>query len=384
MVMAIAAIADTFQRGSLREHFIPSVIDEPLRLMLAFLLVAGTAASLVILVASLCFALAQIREGSAGRRKSEILERLAMHAALGNQSTALEALAKRDPRAVERALAEFIPSIRGYQSERMVELEVFLGFEARRFKYRTSHRPTRSERKSLRRYAKAGVQDRQTLYAVLAGADEGERVVAASTLVRTAESAALARVLAFATTQSLSIRALLAEKLRAHLLELDPAAINDLLDCDDPHQVAATLEILVAWQRVFEVPSFAKLLKAADARVRALALRALPLIAGVLDAEPLVCFALSSSNSEVRAAAAFAAGRLKFAAAVNPLTAALRDFEPAVASAAGQALARLGPAGRAALRSAIERGGDSADASIEALESLAFESATFKDLASPL
>jgi HEAT repeat protein len=156
MVMAIAAIADTFQSGSLREHFIPSVIDEPLRLMLAFLMVASTAASLVILVASLCFALAQIR------------------------------------------------------------------------------------------------------------------------------------------------------------------------------------------------------------------------------------FALSSSNSEVRAAAAFAAGRLKFAAAVNPLTAALRDFEPAVASAAGQALARLGPAGRAALRSAIERGGDSADASIEALESLAFESATFKDLASPL
>ena len=342
LLMAIAAIAENFQRGRLRQHFIPGVIYEPLQFLLVFLMVASIATSLFVLVAVLRLALAQVREGSAGRRKSEILEKLAMHAALGNQLTALRALAARDPRAVEHALRAFMPSIRGYQSERLVELEVLLGFEARRFRYRTSDRPTRRERKSLRRFTKSGMQDHQTLYAVLAGGDEAERVVAASTLIRTAESAALTRVLTFATTQSFSIRALLAEELRAHLLELDHAAINELLDSDDPHQVAATLEILVAWQRVFEVPSFGKLLKALDARVRASALRALTLIAGILDAEPEVCSALSSSDYEVRAAAAFAAGRLKFVAAINPLTAALRDSQEVVVIAAAQALARLG------------------------------------------
>jgi hypothetical protein len=121
--------------------------------MLAFLMVASTAASLVILVGALRLALAQMREGSATRRKSKILEKLATHAALGNQSTALRALAARDPRAVEHALRAFIPPIRGYQSQRLVELEVLLGFEAHRFKYRTSQRlsPRLSENSSYKK-----------------------------------------------------------------------------------------------------------------------------------------------------------------------------------------------------------------------------------------
>jgi hypothetical protein len=310
--------------------------------------------------------------GNPSRRQSEILEKVAMHTALGNQAGNLAKIASRDPRGVERVLAAFIPAIRGYQGDRLANLGVVLGFGVRRSRYRPSDGDPRRARKLIRYAEIGGGTHHPMLHVALADADETVRAAAAVALVRTAEDSALERVLAFATTQSRTVRALLAEELRPHLLKVDPAAMSELLDSGDPRRVAAVLEMIVAWQRVFDLSPLGKLLTDSDMAARVLALRALPLIAGIPNAEPAVLAALSSSDAEVRAAAAFAAGRLKCGAAVQLLIAALRDPKAAVATSAARALAAFGIAGRAALEREIAEGGDAADAAIEALESAAF------------
>jgi len=274
---------------------------------------------------------------------------------------------------VARALTALIPSIRGYQSERLVKLQASLGLDARgSHSHRTQGATAPSRMRGSffirRRGADHSNYHAPTDYIALASTDEIERVAAASSLIRTGEDAALRRVLAFAATQPITIRALLAEELRSHLLELDPAAIRDLLERDDPRQTAAILEIIVVWQRVFEVPSVIALLEASDPQVRALALRALPIIAGVSGWERQVCGAFASSDPEVRAAAAFAAGQMKLEEAAPMLKASLSDTDGGVALAAAHALARLGDGGVALLNRAIEEGGNGSSAAIEAIE----------------
>jgi hypothetical protein len=373
LVVAAAAVATQFQREFLRATFMPDLAAEPLRFMFVFWMVASVAALMVVLGASFRNARARTHGESTSRFDTEILEKLAMHAALGNQGAEVTRLAGIDRAGVARALTALIPSIRGYQSERLVRLEASLGLDARGSHTHRTHvamAPSRRRGGSFVRFRGPDHSNYHapTDYIALASTDEMERVAAASSLIRTGEDAALRRVLAFAATQPITIRALLAEELRSHLLELDPAAIRDLLERDDPRQTAAILEIIVVWQRVFEVPSVIALLEASDPQVRALALRALPIIAGVSGWEQRVCGAFTSPDPEVRAAAAFAAGQLKLGQAAPLLNAALRDTKTGVALAAAHALARLGDAGVALLKRAIEEGGSGTSAAMEAIE----------------
>ena len=372
LAIGVAVVAGLLDRGPLSASFAQHIRAEPLRFMLALWVVTTAAAFAVIVAVSIGRAGARMWAGNPRRRESEILEKLALHTALGNQAGDLAKLASRDPRGVERALSAFMPAIRGYQSDRLANLGVILGFGVRRSRYRPSDGVPRRARKLIRYAEIGGGTHHPMLHAALADANETVRVAAALALVRTGEDSALERVLAFAATQSPTVRALLAEELRAHLLELDPAALSELLDSGEPRRVAATLEMIVAWQRVFELPSLEKLLAGPDPAIRALAFRALPLIGGVPNAAAAVLPALSSPDAEVRAAAAFAAGRLKSGAAVQLLTAALHDPEPAVVTAAARALATFGSAGAAALEREVADGSPAADAAIEALESAAF------------
>jgi hypothetical protein len=373
LALAAVAVAAQFQRHILRATFMPALNTEPLRIMFVFWMVASVAALMVVVGAASRNARARRRAESNSRLETEILETLAMHAALGNQAAAVTRLAAIDRPSTARALKAMIPSIRGYQSERLVKLEASLGFDARgahhdrmqQVQTGSSARGRFSARRSDSHHA---MYRAPTDYVALASTEEAERVAAASSLIRTGEDAALRRALAFAATQPITIRALLAEELRAHLLELDPAGICELLDRSEPHQLAAILEIIVVWQRVFEAPSVVELLKASDPAVRALALRALPIIAGATGWEDHVCGALSSSDPEVRAAAAFAAGQMKLGRAAPMLSAALSDTRSGVAVTAAHALARLGDAGAAILNRAIEEGGNCAEAAMEAIE----------------
>jgi HEAT repeats len=373
LALAAAAVATQFERDILRSTFMPALNTEPLRFMFVFWMVASVAALVVVVGATARNARARARAESSRRLETEILEKLAMHAALGNQAAAVTRLAGIDRASTARALTAMIPSIRGYQSERLIKLEASLGFEARGSHHRRRQpgetgSPGRSAFSSRRRDAHHAMYRAPTDYVALASTEEAERVAAASSLIRTGEDAALRRVLAFAATQPITIRALLAEELRPHLLELDPAGIRELLDRSEPHQLAAILEIIVVWQRVFEAPSVVELLAASDPTVRALALRSLPIIAGVTGWESHVCGALSSSDPDVRSAAAFAAGQLNLGSAAPMLSEALSDSRSDVAVTAARALARLGDAGAAILKRAIQAGGGYAEVALEALE----------------
>ncbi len=81
----------------------------------------------------------------------------------------------------------------------------------------------------------------------LQDADPEVRLPAARALVQSGTIDDLGQVFRLAVSQTLLIRILLAEDLRRHATELCEKVIPEILAGDDPRQVVAALQILVAW-----------------------------------------------------------------------------------------------------------------------------------------
>jgi HEAT repeat protein len=368
IAVLVGAGAVIAAHGRLGSYLATRLEFAPLRYVFALWLVATAAAAALLLAAMTRGRRARRREDRGRALEPEIIDRLARHAALGDQATELRALAERDRTAVARCLAGFMPAIRGYQRERLASLATTLALTAGAPGGRRSRTAAQVDLLNLARLS-AGTAD-PVLFAALVHHREAIRLEAALALIRSGERSGLEAALSFATTQPPIVRALLAEQTRAHLLELDPRAINELLDHGDRGRVVAMLEIIDAWRRAYSLPDFERLLVADDPAVRAHALRVLPLTAADERSLIVVAHAIADPLAEIRAAAIDTAGRMRIDGAAEALAARLRDDhgDRAEQRAAAAALVAIGPAGRLILETAIATEGPGSAIAAEALE----------------
>jgi HEAT repeat protein len=115
------------------------------------------------------------------------------------------------------------------------------------------------------------------------------------------------------------------------------------LNSGDPERVLACLEMLVAWERAVPVPDLHALIESPDWRIRIQALRLAPLVPLETADLGAILRALVGDDTDVAAAAAVAAGRLRLGEALPGLARCLRSGHSALARAAAEALAEMPP-----------------------------------------
>jgi HEAT repeat protein len=281
----------------------------------------------------------------------------------------LAILFRQYPEEFEACLAQFLPLVTGIEYQRLCELTVEIGlvsqWEKRYGAGSTAQRKSAIEHLThVRHVAALG-----TLVLALSDHDESIRIRASSALVRSGVVPQVEKVFAFALTQPLLVRALLAEELRPHLPLLCAQAIPAILSSGSRDQILRTLELVQAWRRGLELPFLSTLLRNPDPEIRTKAWQVLPFVEATDDLTENISEAILDGTESVSAAAAAAAGRMRLASAVPALTRQLRGGSDTVVLAAARALSRTGSNGLSVLEAEVMGGTrSSAAAALEALE----------------
>lgn len=179
------------------------------------------------------------------------------------------------------------------------------------------------------------------LNAALTDPDASIRVEAARTLAEVGASRQVEEVYDFARTQSLLVKAVLAEDLRHNAVLLASGPLAADLTSEDLAREQHALDMLKAWSTSLSV-SLDRLLLHEN---RALRIQALDLITPIQvtpETQKAVAANLSNEPPEVLEAAALAAGRLYLTELLPDLTRLLSGDHGRVCSAAARALSRMG------------------------------------------
>ena len=179
------------------------------------------------------------------------------------------------------------------------------------------------------------------------------RIEAARGLLRSEAIGDIEAIFDFATTQPLLARAILVDDLRNHALQLSEQALPRALASTRTSRVELALEMIEAWQKGLWLPAVAPLLRHPRPGIRSRALRALPYVAGGMDAVAEISAALDDDDPTVREAACTSAGRLAVVEAVPRLVERLETDISRVALAAAYALGELGQEGSDALEARV-------------------------------
>lgn len=170
--------------------------------------------------------------------------------------------------------------------------------------------------------------------------DSSIRVEAARTLAEVGDGQQIESVYEFARSQSRLVKAVLAEDLRQHAVQLASGGLAADLQSDDLSRVQHALDILEAWSTSLEVSLDHLLLH----ENRSLRIRALDLITPIQSTPrtlEAIRISLSNEPPEVLEAASLAAGRLYLTALIPDLTRLLSGDHGRVCSAAARALSRM-------------------------------------------
>ena len=328
-------------------HIVSAYVSSPLlSLATAAALVQSSAIGLLVTTLIGRRWMSEIRERGARWAQPQILDALAAHAGGTDRLADLRRWHRQHPAAVERCLADIVSTVTGVSRDRLSRLAVEVGVVGR------WRRQCRSRRATTRRTALASLghlSGGAGVPALLSALDDPEpeiRLDAARNTLRSGRRRTdVERVFAFAIRTSLLTRVVLADELRAHALILSEGAIRDCLRSGDRDRILIVLEMIEAWGRALPLPDIVTLVRHVDRDIRVRALRVLPFVAGSHDLQAEILERLRDEDPSVRAAAAFAAGRLMVDSADGLLADCLRDAHPEVALAAAFALAELGPIG---------------------------------------
>ncbi|HUB78315.1 MAG TPA: hypothetical protein VMB03_05935 [Bryobacteraceae bacterium] len=197
------------------------------------------------------------------------------------------------------------------------------------------------------------------LQEALKDADPEVRLPAARALVQSGRIDGLTRVFQLAVSQSLLIRILLAEDLRRHATELCEHAVPQVLMGDNPREVVAALQILVAWERALPMEGLHKLLESDNREIRLEALRLAKLVPLTPETRSALLRFLREGDEEENTLAALTAGRLRLQEALPALARCLRTGGSELAGIAASALSEMPPKGWQTLQQ-IAAGEDSA------------------------
>lgn len=266
---------------------------------------------------------------------------------------------QRNRRAVEPALLEMLPLVSGSGKLRLSEIAAELGY------VRKWEAATRSPFAGRRRRAEFSL----SLLPPRPAEDSGVPARAAPHGDENVEMAP--PVFERLRDMPLLQRVLLADRLRRDAGLLCEGALPRALRSPDAGVVLGALEMCRAWKRMLVLPALYPLLRHADARVRAAALRVLIYETGSRasrGAAADVLELLRDSDAEVRRAAADAAAALRLSEGANLLEQVLSDENHGVIRSGCYALAALGPEGSRRLENQIVAGTRAAALAGEALE----------------
>jgi hypothetical protein len=350
--------------------FFPRYITSvPLSVALAFTALQFFASAVIVAVLFITRRLAEIRSSRAQRVMPRIREELAAYAAGQDQRSGLATLFRRYPEEFEACLAQFLLFVRGIEQQRLCDLTVEIGLVSQ-WEKRYRARSTAKRKSAVEQLAHVKHPAAlKTLLLALSDQDESIRIQASSALVRSGGVQEVERVFAFALTQPLLVRALLAEELRPHLPLLAGRAILESLRSGRRDQILGTLDLIEAWRRGLSLPLVSTLLRNPDPEIRAKAWRVLPFVGATDDLAENISDAILDSSESVSAAAATTAGRLKLHSAVPALTRRLRGEGGRVVLAAARALSQIGSNGLSILETEMAAGTrSSAAVALEALE----------------
>lgn len=179
------------------------------------------------------------------------------------------------------------------------------------------------------------------LHEALRDRDSSIRVEAARTLAEVGSGGQVDEVYEFARSQSLLVKAVLAEDLRQHAVMLANGPLGADLLSDDLARVQHALDMLRAWSTSLEV-SLDRLLLHANRSLRIQALDLITPIQVTPETQKAVEANLANEPPEVLEAAALAAGRLYLTDLLPDLAQLLSGDHGRVCSAAARALSRMG------------------------------------------
>jgi HEAT repeat protein len=257
--------------------------------------------------------------------------------------------------------------ITGSAHRHLSQVACELGLQQKWIRQLRSQRPLHRRRAVRLLASLEPSMSRFMLVTALSDDDEEVRIEASRALIRWGEREEIEAVLKFIATQPLMLRALVAEDLRPVMTICEPL-MSELLCSDDVRIVMGVLDIIEAWQKTFSIAGFERLLNHPSAEVRVRALRLAPYIHDASRSEHAVLAALLDQNYEIRATAAYSAGRMNLRNAIPYLQSFLRTGDDRVALAAAKALSRLGDDGMASLEAEILAGGRCATFALEAIE----------------
>jgi HEAT repeat protein len=168
--------------------------------------------------------------------------------------------------------------------------------------------------------------------------DREVRLLAAQALARYGDEIEVDMVFHMATRENLLTRVLIAGPIRSHAMDLVKKAIPKALQADDPAEILATLEIIVAWERALPLTGLDRLILYSNKPVRAAALRAVPLVIGTPEAQAAILQSLADPDPDIAIAAASAAGRMRLPGAPPLLAKCCKSGNAALARTAASAL----------------------------------------------
>jgi HEAT repeat protein len=270
---------------------------------------------------------------------------------------------------LEENIADALTAVKAAGRERVARFAIQHGFAAQWQDALSSDSKNERKRAISLLGLISPVAGNAALFAAIRDSDSGVRGQAYRALLMAGDTLSAEQVFQAVLRESLLIRALLADDLKRHAGYLLAHTIPRLLESATPAEAARCFEVLIAWKRA--VPSFDVrpwLTREQDRLLAPLVLALLPYVLTEDSIADYVRAALENADSEVRRAAAEAAGRLKLARLIPALEAAL-FAERRVAVTAANALARIGEAGELVLEKIVVSADRKAAAvAMEALE----------------
>jgi hypothetical protein len=280
----------------------------------------------------------------------QIRDALVDHVSGSNDLSRLQQFARTDRADFERAVLAFQGSLGGSAFERLCSLALDLGLvkgwiDGARSRDVFRRRACFTRLAFVSAYEPCRRITSEVLGPAADDADPEVRLAAARALLYSGQPEDVERVFRKALSETLLLRILLTEDLRAHASTLSQAVIPDILRFAEPRRLAAVLEMLAAWERAIPITDLGDLLEHVNPRVRLAAIRLAALLPDVARQQGSILTALDDSHPEIFVAAARASARIPLPAAMPALARSLRLGPARSARAAAAALAGMPPRG---------------------------------------
>ena len=242
----------------------------------------------------------------------EIVEALTVYLGGNRDSERLRGLAAAHPDEVRETILRYQSVVAGRREE-LCELTIELGC-IQRWCQETHSTDIRTRRKAFSCISAVAHYEpvRRLVGNIPATAfrdpDEQIRLEAARILLSSGAPAEVDYVFAGVLADTPGVCRGIAGELGRHAIELCETAVPRALRCLNPREV---LSLLVSWERALPLPDVRALAEHRDPAVRLEVMRLLPFLPATMENHVALLEGLSDRDSDVSAAAATAAGRLK-------------------------------------------------------------------------